>query len=423
MASESPISQRLSWLGPRLGRRSYLLIGLAAAAVAIDLTTIILRRQHHGGDFDISMEFGRRFLNGEFLYRGGLHFPYMPAAAMWFGLFALLPVPVAFALSYWLAIGSIVLVVWILRRSVFGVARTALSDSYYVEITTLLLASHYIVRDLDDAGLNSILLGFVMLGVYLVGRKYYAVGSLSIGLAIALKATCGIFVPFLIWKRQWSLALLTAASAALWIMLPAVWMGPANWWAAERDWIDSAVGFALGRYPAAELYYGYLNVGNQALRPALQYLLTACGGYLYYTARIISALGALLLIGAFCWAIRRPYTREMGIQWLSESSALLIVALMLAPVAWVQHMVFALPAIYMVAASWFLSERAPTVVSCALVAYLILVFGLSRTILGKAGYQVALACHMHTAALLIILVLVLNAKVSDRPRIATAQTE
>lgn len=422
MPSAPPLKARFNFGEPNPNLRPLMLIGVAVAAVAIDLTTIILRRQHHSGDFDISMEFGRRFLSGEFLYRGGLHFPYMPAAAMWFGLFALLPLRVAFACSYSLAIGSIVLVIWILRRTVFGCARNTLSDSYYVEIATLLLASHYLVRDLDDAGLNSILLGIVTLGVYLVGRKHYAVGSLSIGLAIALKATGGIFVPFLIWKRQWSLALLTAAAAAFWILLPAVWMGPANWWAAERDWIDSAAGFALGRYPAAEIYYGYLNVGNQALRPALQYLLAACGGLPSSIASILSALGALVLAGWFCGATRRPYAREMGIRWLTESSALLIMALMLAPIAWVQHLVFAVPAIYLVAVSWFSGARFVPVVNIALAAYVILVFGLSRTILGKTGYQVALACHVHTAALLIILVLVLKASVWP-PQIATEQTE
>jgi hypothetical protein len=101
------------------------------------------------------MEFGRPFLSGEFLWRGGTHFPYMPAAAMWFGAFALLPLWVPFALSYSLAIASITVVIWILRRSVFGYVRTKSSEGDYAEIATILLASHYIVRDRDDARLNS----------------------------------------------------------------------------------------------------------------------------------------------------------------------------------------------------------------------------------------------------------------------------
>ncbi len=399
--------------------RSYALFGLAAAAVAIDVSTIILRRVHHGGDFDISMEFGRRFLRGEFLYRGGLHFPYMPAAAMWFGLLALLPLPIAFALSYSLAIASIFLVIWILRAIVFDKVRTTVSESYYVEIATLLLASHYIVRDLDDAGLNTILLAVVMFGVYSVERKQYTAGSLSIGLAVALKSTVGIFVPFLIWKRQWRLALWTATFAALWILLPAIRMGPANWWLAQREWIEAAVGFALGHNPAAEFYYGFLNVGNQALRPALQYFFAANAGISYSLARILSSLGALILIGLFCWATRRPYGANLRMQWLTESTALLIMALMLAPLAWVQHMVFAIPAIYLIAAFWFSSTRVSTAVNVALVVYVVLVFGLSRTILGKTGYQVALACHIHTIALLIILALVLKERAGDESGIAT----
>jgi hypothetical protein len=404
---------------PTPTRRQWLLIGLAAAAIAIDATTVVLRRMHHGGDFDVSMEFGRRFLSGEFLYRGGMHFPYMPSAAMWFGLFALLPLPIGFALSYSLAIASLALAIWILHQGVFDRAASTLRNSYYVEIATILLASHYIVRDLDDGGLNSILLGIVMFGIYSVARKHYTVGSLCIGLAIALKVTAGIFVPFLIWKRQWRLAFLTAASAVFWIMLPALRMSPANWWIAQREWIDSAAGFALGHNPPADFYYGYLNVGNQALRPALQYLFAAIAGVPFPIARIISALGALLLVGWFCWATRQPYGSVMGTLWLKESSAVLIMALMLAPLAWVQHMVFALPAIYLVAASSFSSNRTNFATNAALGIYIILVFGFSRTILGKAGYQVALACHVHTIALLIILVLALRVSVNDESQPAT----
>jgi hypothetical protein len=399
----------------KLTRREGLLIALAVTAIAIDLTTIVLRRMHQSGDFDVSMEFGRRFLKGEFLYRGGMHFPYMPTAAMWFGLFALLPVPVAFTLSYSLAIASIALVILILHRTVRDAVPSTLSDTYNIEIATLLLASHYIVRDLDDAGLNSILLGFVIFGIYSVGLRRYAVGSLSIGLAIALKATIGIFVPFMIWKRQWRVALWTAAFTAFWILLPALRMGLANWWIAEREWIDSAAGFALGHNPPAEFYYGYLNVGNQALRPALQYMFAAIAGLPFSIARVISALGALLLVGWFCWATRRPYGPAPGMQWLIESSAVLIIALMLAPVAWVQHMVFALPAIYIVTAAWFSGSRVSIATNAALGIFILLVFGLSRTILGKANYQVALACHVHTAALVIMLALELNTRIADRP--------
>ncbi|HEY2105154.1 MAG TPA: hypothetical protein VGH29_05190, partial [Candidatus Binataceae bacterium] len=71
----------------------YRRIALAAGAmfIAIDLLAIAARRTRNSGDFDISMEFGRRFLAGRQLYQGGLHFPYLPTAAMFFSIFSALP--------------------------------------------------------------------------------------------------------------------------------------------------------------------------------------------------------------------------------------------------------------------------------------------------------------------------------------------
>ena len=395
--------------GPRAGSRK-LLWGIVLGAIAIDLTSIVLRRMQHGSDFDISMVFGQRFIAGEYLYRGGLHFPYMPAAAMWFSLFACFPSPVAFGLSYCLALASLGLVMRMLRRMVSEETPAVIARSYYVEVITLILTAHFVVRDLDDGGPNIILLAIVVAGIYFIFEQRQVLGPLCLGLATALKATNGIFVPFLLWKRQWLLAFYTAAFALLWISLPILRMGPASWWMHQREWFSSAMGFALAHNSAAEYYYGYRNVHNQAFRPAIQvYLATQTPGA-GVSIKLVSGFAALLLVGVFCRATRRPYGSKLSIDWLTDSSGLMIMAVMLAPLAWAQHFVVAVPAIYLITAGWFSGRRLGALGSTAIVLYVVAVFGLSRPLLGKVRYEVVLGYHILTFAMLLILAVLLSTR-------------
>ena len=384
---------------------------------AIDLISIALRRMHQTGDFDVSMEFGRRFIHGDPLYCGGLHFPYLPAAAMFFSAFSLMPKPLAFAILYSLAIISLWLIMWMLAAMVCE-TEPALSERVWpVSIATLILAAHYILRDLDDGGPNIILLALALSGVYLawVRREVAAAGCL--GAATALKATTAIFIPFLLWKRRWRLAADSVAAVAFWLALPALWMGPSSWWIHQREWVRSAAGFAVGLNDAAARYYGYQNIRNQALRPAIERLVQAGPVALAASGRIVSATLALVLVGLFCWFTRRPYGERLDLRWLTETSGLLILAAMLAPIAWVQHLVLAIPAIYLIAADWFAKRNFGVVAKSAMVLYVILALLLNRTILGKARYLGLLDYHVHTICMLLLLgVLMMRYRVSSGVR-------
>ncbi len=223
----------------------------AALFIAIDLIAVELRRRRYSGDFDISMEFGRRFVTGQYLYQGGLHFPYLPSAAMFFSLFSIMPKPLAFLLFY----STAIICLWLAMRALASMVcrtRPALRERRgEIAAATLILAAHYIIRDLDDGGPNLILLALLMGGIYWAwaGRDIRAAGCL--GAAIALKATAAIFVPFLLWKRRWRLAAYTTIATVLWLVLPMLRMGPANWWMHQREWTISAIGFAAGFNRAA----------------------------------------------------------------------------------------------------------------------------------------------------------------------------
>jgi hypothetical protein len=126
--------------------------------IAADFVAVMLRRRRQLGDFDVSMEFGRRFASGQPLSQGGLHFPYLPTAAMFFAPFSMLPRPLAFLLFYMLAFICLVLVYRRLTAMVCNARPVLRQRRWAVAIVSLILASHYIIRDLDDGGPNIVLL-------------------------------------------------------------------------------------------------------------------------------------------------------------------------------------------------------------------------------------------------------------------------
>jgi Glycosyltransferase family 87 len=201
-------------MAPFYGKpRPRIAIACGIILITIDLVAVTLRRMRQSGDFDISMEFGRRFVSGGHLYQGGLHFPYLPGAAMFYAPFALLPRPLAFLMLYSLAILGLWLVMRVLAMMVYGPDPVLRAWSWQA-IVTLILGSHYIVRDLDDGGPNLILLALVTGTIYLASAEREVGAAVCLGAAAAFKPTTGIFIPFLVWKRRWRLAAYSALATA-----------------------------------------------------------------------------------------------------------------------------------------------------------------------------------------------------------------
>ena len=336
----------LSWLRSRT-RMERIVIAACFVVVVTQWVVIMHRRATHVGDFDVSREFGRRFLAREDLYAGGLHYPYMPVAAMYFSPLALIDPTVGLALRYGVALGCLWLTLHLLHTMVRKRSAAVASHELTIGALSVLLASHYIIRDLDDGGPHLILLAMLVGGIYSAwkGRDYRA--AAWFGLATALKAPAALFVPFFLWKGRWRLAIATVFAASCWIVLPAVWMGPSSWWSHQREWAQVVVGSLTGnRIAVAE--DSELRVQNEAFKPVLMRYLTT---YVSSTSASAAATVAVLgLIGACGWWARRRYRAPASPEWLLECSAVLILALLVSPVTWVQHMVLVLPALYLIVA-------------------------------------------------------------------------
>jgi hypothetical protein len=65
----------LMWLRSRPWASRAIVTVACVVVVAVQWVVIAHRRAKAPGDFDVSREFGRRFLEGQHLYEGGLHYP------------------------------------------------------------------------------------------------------------------------------------------------------------------------------------------------------------------------------------------------------------------------------------------------------------------------------------------------------------
>lgn len=398
--------------GLRLDPRARRWLSAAALAAMALQVAVIKHRAGHGGDYAISREFGRRFLAGEYLYRGGLHFPYPPSAAMYFSPLALVDPAAGIVLRYVVAVACLWLTLKMLYAMVRGEIAAAPSREFTIGALTVVLASHYLIRDLDDGGPHLILLAILMGGIYSAWRARRGLAAICFGLAIALKVTPAVLVPFFAWKRQWRLAGLTLLAAACWMALPMARMGPADWWRHQSDWIRSAGGFLAGSNPAAEFYYGAQHAENQALKPALTHLLGALaagargaepGAAPCAAGAGIATAAGTVLVALFCWTARRRYRSSDDPAWLLECSAVLILSLLLSPITWVQHLVVMIPALYLVAAEEIGIRSLGTPSASAMGAFAVLALVLNRELLGKHNYGILLDYHIHTLSMLLVL--------------------
>jgi alpha-1,2-mannosyltransferase len=405
----------LAWFRA-LSRLRQALVLACLLAVFVHAGIVAYRRTHTIGDFDVHREFGKRFLAGEPLYDDGLCYNYLPVSALFHAPLALIPAPLSALLRYAAALVCLGLsLVWLRRMAperARGVPATV--------VLTLLLASHYILRDLEDAGPHLLYLAMLVGGIYAAWLGRHALAGTGLGLAIALKLTPGLLLPFLAWKRQWRLLGWTTAATCLWIALPAIRMGPAAWWEHQRQWNEVVLQtFREGANPANE--GNDLRVQNQSLRLAFMHALTSyppdhplraeSGPHLTFldlppaTARLLAAGGLAVVLAGFCLNTRGVYRGRADSAWVLDATGLMLLVLLLSPVTWVQHLVWAIPALYLVVSADWERRRYGKAAYAMLALYAVGALALNRSFLGKPVYTWLLAHHLHALCLAILLAL------------------
>jgi hypothetical protein len=249
-------------------------------------------------------------------------------------------------------------------------------------ILAALLLLPYLMRDLDECGLQIILLFFLTMAGWCVSRAKGLQAGFWLGTAACYKVTPVLFLPFLLWKRQWRAAASMAAFFILWCAAPSLVTGWERNLQAHKDWLTAMQQEKALPYAYPSLPNGWdLNVNNMSLLAGIaRYLETypkihplyhedhplffkehplyvehplffQFGNLAPRTAKItmFGILGALGLW--FAWKTRRPWDRIEDQQSLGlggEWAAVCVLCALLSPLCWKQHVVLILPCMYLV---------------------------------------------------------------------------
>jgi len=301
---------------------------------------------------------------------------------------SLLPRLAGRALCYMLAVVVLGACLYLWDRMVDREAPAAKPTVFAATVASLFATFTLWQRDLDDCGLHLFLLFFLTASAwYLVrGRKVFS--GFWLAVAIVYKTSPALFLPFLLWKRQWRIAGWAVGFTLLLSILPALWFGGGAAFEYHRRTLDTMLRSARVQDPSQNLIQDRPSLQNQALGPALaRYLEThppgdplvlahplfrQFGDLAPERARRVVTGATLLLVALIAW--RTSSLGSLGSpgrsaptsgEWAVEWSAVTILPVLLAPVCWKQHLVVMLPAVFLVAREQILRGGRPVARSAA----------------------------------------------------------
>ncbi len=351
-----------NWSSPP--QQTRLLIAVAAVAVLIEAFYGIYWRTN---DYSVHILYGQFFLEGNPFQTDGAT-AFYPLGRLWMDAsLASLEYYTARTLCYVAAVISLGLTfrIWSeLAREV--VPLPAAKQTAAIGWTVAILLP-YLIRDLDECGLQLFLLFFLSAAGYAFahGRKIHS--GFWLGLAIVYKATPLLFVPLLLWKREWRAAAATIGFGVVLSLLPATYLGWNETMSAHRFWFERA-GVILENQQAYPSVPGIEapKVQNVSLKALLaRYLETHPPGHPLHlehplflqfgrlppdTAKITVTAAILLLGAGIAWRMRRRWSRpQSDPQFAPEWAVACLFAALMSPLCWRQHLVMVIPCAYLVA--------------------------------------------------------------------------
>ena len=397
---------------PRLTR---LLLGLAAVGLLAEAYYAIVLRTN---DYSVHLAYGRFFLEGAPFRTDGAT-AFYPLGRLWLNAsFASLEYYTGRTICYVgavLALGVSFRMWQELAASAVPIAREKRTAAIGWTVAVLL---PYVIRDLDECGLQLWLLFFLTSAAYAFAHGWKTFSGFWLGLAIMYKAAPLLFLPLLVWKREWKTAGCTVLFTVVLSMLPATYLGWNETIEAHRFWFSRAGAILQNQeaYPSAPGIEEpkTQNVSLKAL--IARYLRTYAPGHpltvghpLFLQFGDLSEKEAvktvtliILLLGAvIALRMRRRWdsplsNRDFAPEW---AVACLFVAIM-SPLCWRQHLVMALPCAYLVARER-LSDNAsknwrkwlPVGAACAILLF-------RREVIGRDLAHVLLTYKFDTMAVL-----------------------
>ncbi len=385
---------------------------VAVALVMVELYYAVFIR---AGDFEVHRKFGQDFIDGIPYYNNG-NLYFLPRA-MFDVTLVLFDYYTARVLFYLGAIAALVYCVKAWTQMASKRFSLKPDDAYLASAISVAIMLPFLVRDLDECGLQIYLLLFLTLAArsFLSGKK--SLCGFYVAVAVCYKATPLLFLPFLLWKRQWHVS----AAVAVWFiilnMLPAFWLGWDGNLAAHGKWLEriQIVSQTAEAYPSLATLEApkQQNVGLRAT--IARYIETYPEGHplkldhpLFFqfgdleaeTAKRVVVAVILVLGGFIAWRFRRPWREEKGGgEFAVEWAVACLFAALLSPVTWKQHLVLGLPCIMLAVYSAFYDRR--TIYRMVAIAVIAAVFLLTkRFLVGREMSYVFVSYKLDTLAML-----------------------
>lgn len=398
-------------------------------ALAGQIMMVFFFRQS-GQDFDWHIEQGRSLLTAGSDYEHIKNW-YPPGRFAINALVAWLPAPgprlVLFPLA--LAAWAGTFLIWRKLARQAGLADASRADDRRATLFTLGLTFPYVMRDMDDIGLQAMLLFVLSLGVYwLVQHKQWLAG-LALGLATVLKTTPILFLPVLLWKRQWVAAVAMLLAVTLLNLATAPLIGFDATLNANQQWFNRIITSAQSD-DLTDVGFEPPRQQNQSLRMMIARYTTSFGpqhpihqqdsliGHsLYFEFGPFSAHGAklihtrvmLIIAAGFAWLLWGGlHTPAQTKRLIIVGCAVLPFVALISPIAWLQHFVLILPALYLVIRAGIARGGAGPwrYLGLAFVGLVILI--LQRDVVGRDLSLIVLSYKFDTWAVLVSVILCLS---------------
>lgn len=421
--------QREPWyLGGRFRRVA---LAILALAVVVEGVIAIGFREN---DFAVHLDFGRQFLVGD-AYRHPEP-PYPLGRLIFDAALARLDYRVARAVTYIAAVLALggTLVLW--NRLAQHTQPLSPRAGFAAAALSLFLLYPYVIRDLDDCGLQFLLLGMLTIGfsALMAGRDFPA--GAWFAAAASYKLTPLLVLPFLLWKRRWTAALAMAVGlVAINFALPIAIVGWDSSRGMQQRWVRQLAACGAIRDPSRNGVEPARHQ-NQCLPMAIaRYVQTYPPGddlyldhpgYVHFAAlggeearRVVTAvLGGLALVLA--WRFRRSWNRaEPEADAPREWAAVLILCALLSQLCWLQHLVLMLPAVFLLIRDQVALREAGRPASRGVVGVLatvgIIVLLLQRDIVQRDLSILVLSYKLDTLAALVAMAAVLIRRPASIP--------
>jgi hypothetical protein len=414
------------WYASRRFQRGALLV-FALFAAGEGIVSVFLK----DNDFLWHRGIGQGFLEGDPYKYGGGH--YLPSRPMLNSLTAWMPYRLDRAVVYLAAIAALA---WTLRawqRLADRSGPLSASSAFAAAVCALAITVTYFQRDLDECGLQILLLFFLTAAAVQLQADRPLRCGFWLALAAAYKLTPLLFLPYLCYKRQWRATAWTVVFFTGFCLAPALWLGwGVNVAGHERWWANTRASLALT--DPSENGVEAPNVRNQSLQFALaRYVQSHPPGHPLTLAhplfvqfgalepaqakRVVQAL-LLGLAGALAWRFRKRFVVD-GDNLPREWAAVAILAAILSPLCWLQHLVLVLPAVYLVVRAAFEpGARAPWRLRLGAPVAVVMILAGQRDVLGHGFFLLVMSYKVHTWAALAAIFLVLTLPESSRRRCA-----